>query len=65
VQSDAWRPFFSLALPLLFVQTVAIGYRDIPMLLLPAILFSVSDGGDAGRRQGASIDASGSQNFRP
>jgi O-Antigen ligase len=45
VQTDAWRPFFSLALPLLFVQTVSIGYRDIPMLLLPSILFAVADGG--------------------
>jgi len=40
--TDAWRPLFSLCLPLLFGQTVSVGYRDLATLLLPSILFTVS-----------------------
>lgn len=37
-----WRPVFSLGLPLIFVQTVAVGYRDLAILMLPSILFTVA-----------------------
>ncbi len=40
--TDEWRPFFSLALALLFTQTAAVGYRDIATYLLPSILFAVA-----------------------
>jgi hypothetical protein len=36
-----WRPIFSLALPLIFAQTAALGYRDLITLLLPSVLFAV------------------------
>jgi O-Antigen ligase len=32
-----FRPLFSLCLPLLFAQTVALGYRDLIILLLPSV----------------------------
>jgi hypothetical protein len=36
-----WRPFLGLTFPLLFAQTVAVGYRDLATLLLPSIVFTV------------------------
>lgn len=47
-QMDGWRPLFSLALPLIFAQTVALGYRDLLALLLPLVLFAVAGGNIAG-----------------
>jgi hypothetical protein len=47
-RTNDWRPLFSLALPLIFVQAVAIGYRDLIMLLLPSVLFTVCGGSSAG-----------------
>jgi hypothetical protein len=37
-----WRPFFSLAFPVIFAQAVALGYRDLITLLMPSVLFAVA-----------------------
>lgn len=45
-----WRPIFALCLPLLFAQTVALGYRDLIVLLLPAVAFAVAGNVTLGAR---------------
>jgi hypothetical protein len=47
-RSPGFRPILSLSIPLLYSQTVSLGYRDLLILVLPSVAFAVA--GDYSRR---------------